>query len=57
MWVGTAILIRHLTWTASAMNCDSLGGMGDVDSRQKTAPRIQCIVPLAIGPLRTNPMH
>ena len=38
------------------MNCSSLLGMGDADSRQNAAPRIQLICPLTVGPLRTNAM-
>ncbi len=33
------------------MNCSSLLGMGDADSRQNVAPRIQLICPLTARPI------
>ncbi len=39
------------------MNCASLFGIVEADSRQNVAPRIQLICPLTAGPLRTKPMH
>src|SRR5258707_15758277 len=39
------------------MNCASLAGIADADSRQNAAPRTQLICPATGGPFRTNPMQ